>query len=574
MVGPTRSDALGDSNIPTPVPSTDKIGKLQNHQVKPDKNPHPSIPNPQQGTSITKNEADLKTRKLKPSRDFEEFDKSSQLTEKYLNSGQKITPLNSFTLVHYVSSEEANSAINRENEEDVLEQLQPEEWEAITQLIETVDVTEPQMKGISENLDHLFNRLTLDQQERVVESIIDLSKEREDILMQLIHTVSVSTAVLFLKVILPPSLFREALDPPSMDEGSPQISSLKLFLTRAGEEPIGPHAQMEQRFFDSLPSGVKTHILSNIGKALNSLSETIHKDNKKLFSPLDMVKLFWLANHVKRLYENAPQLEAQKNQIFQQIVDCQSKILESQPENRLFFFAHLTEEWSLMDTLKQQSFSTAYTHILERAPKLLSHDKVSPYTRSWYTYQEQLSYLVDRSYQMLQKANNEQVPSLNHIIERSQKRIQKIQSGQDVKMPVLYHGIRRFDAAKPILNTSMRSSDAFNGPGTYVSNEMERGYGPYFFALDRRGLNSEKTVLNNLAYFVVPGEEEVGRVKKFLKETAPSEEIEVITSKEAELEHRMLQELSGSYDSKQQNQIWQKAAKELELSEIFAQNQS
>ncbi len=184
--------------------------------------------------------------------------------------------------------------------------------------------------------------------------------------------------------------------------------------------------------------------------------------------------------------------------------------------------------------------------------------------------------------------------ALEKIGARAQRNLDRLASGLPVKIPVYYHATKTIDVAKKILQGSILSQPAKEGKGAYISSEIEPMYGDFIFAIAReaveiRELSSDSNVnrnklwhesnsgravwralkddlpmlsgrTSNAAYVILKNSDHREEVERFIGTLNLDTPLEAVSYDEALVEHKIISDLQGVYETKQWSQYWQVSA--------------
>lgn len=184
--------------------------------------------------------------------------------------------------------------------------------------------------------------------------------------------------------------------------------------------------------------------------------------------------------------------------------------------------------------------------------------------------------------------------TLDRIALRAQRNLDRLASGLPVKIPVYYHATKTMDVAKKILQGSILAMDAKEGKGTYISSEIEPIYGDFIFAIAREDVetrdlsldsnvnkskvwpesNSGRAVwralkdnlpmlsgrTSNAAYLILKNSDYREEAEQFITTLNLDTPLEILSYEEALVEHKIISDLQGVYETKQWSQHWQASA--------------
>ena len=196
--------------------------------------------------------------------------------------------------------------------------------------------------------------------------------------------------------------------------------------------------------------------------------------------------------------------------------------------------------------------------------------------------------------------------TMDRIIERADRNLERLNQNRPVKLPVYYHATKTDDAAKKILEGSLKAQNAIEGPGVYISSEIEPRYGSYIFAFSREDVeNRELSTSNvnkskywsqshtgkavwralkddlpvaqdgkiNAAYLILKDKDtqETANFQASIQSLNLQDDFEVVSYEEAAEERAIISSIQGVFENQKWSESWQVKIPSFPTSQVSVQ---
>lgn len=483
-----------------------------------------------------------------------------------------------------VAQPEASQTVNEEERffkivGQIEKKVSPDELTPFLKLCSGESASQDLIQEAQVNLAAIAKRCTREEKDVLITLMFHLAEGKEDLLFQVMEGLPDRQSFLAPEIPLV-SAFAQPKE---------TLSDSRRYLAHLGYEPLNAEVEKLKRLFSKLTPEMKGEILTNIHTFLIRFQDQIKQAQGEKFTPLDLVHLNLLAHHIEGLYQGESDWDPLRKEVLQQVIQCQTNILEKVSVHKRELFARTIHEWSLMEQLREQIFPVLYTQVRAAAPQAVEGIKTQ---KSWHTTQEQLLYLIHRAKQVkAQDRSKTQV--MDKIIERAEKKLHALKLGQPVKMPAYYHMTKEVALIK-VLKGTVEVRTATEGKGAYISSRMETDYGTFGLVFDRydveeKELSTDSTVNQskfwsvqeqptwralkrsihvmvtegsknpklNLVYLVADPLLGIEGTKKILKEQGLDHLVDIVGYDEARYEEQFLKELRGTYEPRHWSSFWQ-----------------